>query len=164
MLFLSFGRVFRAQNYVSHSVLQTTQAIAQDYYIYEKAIDGTTVGSTVGSISELLSAITDLKPIKTIKDFIAVQIGWSNIRHAMEGNVFKRYMKSVVGEELEESLINLGLEEGLDSLEVEKIEMNDDSGDIYVHVKYKVKLLFPFLGYEDMQLEQTARAHIWKVD
>lgn len=164
MLFLSFGRVYRAQNYVSHALMQTTQAIAQDYYVYDKAVSGTAIGSTASSIYNLLSAISDLKPFNQVKEYVAGKTGWTDLKKGVGVSVFKSYMSLVLGEDTDDTLIQMGLQNGIDSLEFEKIEYNNGSGDISVHVKYKVQLPFPFLGYKEMELEQTAQAHIWKTE
>lgn len=161
MLFLSFGRVFRAQNYVAHSMMQTTQAIAQDYYIYEQAEKGTKLGSGVSAMLDLLNAITDLAPLKEIKQMVQEKIGWDDKKADMSAMVFRRYAKLTMGDDIDSVLQELGVDGGLSGLEIEELTM-DASGDVYAYVKYRVKLLFPYLGFEDVELEQKARAKVWK--
>lgn len=161
MLFLSFGRVFRAQNYVSHALMQTTQAIAQDYYIMEKAQNVTRAGKFNNAILELLAGIEDITSITDINQQFLMQIHWSDANSGLEADAFRKYAKWTLGDDIDDTLKEMGIDAGLNGLEIQESSI-EASGDVYVYVKYQVKLLFPYLGFKTVELEQKARAKIWK--
>lgn len=139
-LMLSFGRVYMAQYYVAHSLLQTGKALSFKAYKYE---------TTEGSI------LAFMKDVVTSNDDSVIRILWNN------GQIvpaIKETFRNVVTDG-EKQLKYMGLEGGLSSMSFEGTEKTGNQ--LRIKVSYKVRLPFGFFGHEYVTLHQEIKTGLW---
>lgn len=152
-----FGRVYRAQNLISHATLQTSQSLAIESYYRETISSGDTVG-TVDTLIEL-----------------AETLGWStasnfNEGYASLGDERTNFLKIVEEtfiyaiaddkDSANQMLSAVGIEEGIDGLDFSRSAVNDS--DIIINVRYEVKFPFEFSGERTVKLSKSAKTKAFK--
>lgn len=139
-LILSFGRVYMAQYYVAHGLLQASKALSFQAYKYEE-----TQGSVLGFIKDSVTDSSDL----------AIKILWN------EGQLvpaIKETFRNAVADG-ERQLKYVGLEGGLADLNFEGTKK--EGNQLLIKVSYKVRLPFGFFGHEYVTLHQEIKTGLW---
>lgn len=139
MLILSLGRVFQAQNYVAHGLLETGKALSFKSYEYKKVKDNVIANGIRQLFSEKAANDGDVRSL------------WNggNVPKAAE-KVFYYIMT-----DSDTYMAYYGIEEMDFSKSMKYGE------DLVLHVTYKVKLPFGFFGHEYLTMHQQMRAGLW---
>lgn len=139
-LVLSFGRVYMAQYYVAHTLLQTGQELGFKAYKYQ-----VTDGSVVALLDDVITEPGD----------ISIKNQWDR------GNVAEAVKKTYryVITNGEDQLKSYGLEEGLASMDFEGTKKEEKT--LLIKVKYDVRLPFGFFGHQYATLHQEIRTGLW---
>ena len=72
---------------------------------------------------------------------------------------FERVISASGKESANEYLLSVGVENGINGLDFQGTKLTDD--EIVVSIKYKVKLMFPFIGIDSIEMEQHAKSRLW---
>lgn len=137
---LSFGRVYMAQYYVTHSMIQTSRALAYKSYKYN-----TYDGSVIGWVNDVL----------VCQDDLLISRKWEKGEYEA---ALKDTYKIVISNG-ENHLKSYGLEKGLGSITFE--EVKKDGNDLVIKMSYKVRLPFGFFGHEYATLHQDIKTGLW---
>lgn len=139
MLILSFGRVFQAQNYMAHGLLETGKALAFKSYEYEK-VKNNVIANT---IRQLFSE-------KKANDG-NVRSKWNGKNVSMAADTAFHYIVEDSGGYIKYY--------GIENIDFSKSKI--DGKDLVLHVTYDVKLPFGFFGHEYITMHQQMRAGLW---
>ena len=150
LFFLSFSRVYRAQEVVSHATFQTAQTMAVESYTRE------TVGEsgTLGAITKLVDFVAKISK-GTRPALIDSYSSYGTVAN-LKGVVSDVFALSIADKENEADikLEQLGVKDGLDGIDFSGTSITGSV--ITVKVKYKVKLQFNFFGVDELELTKTA--------
>ncbi len=149
ILFLfSFGRVYRAQNLVSHASLQSADAIALESYLRETALR-----SDAEKISYLASYITESTAISAD--------GLESLRSANLPKIAKeKFISAIASSEAEadKKLKSMGVKDGLAGIDFSECKMDLGSDDVIVAITYTLEMQFPVFGFDDITVTKVAKA------
>ena len=156
MFIINMGQIYQAQNVIYHTMLQETKAMS--VYSYKDQLSVTETETLVNNILELFNG-------KEENTGVAFKTAWNDkdIKHAAE-LLFPEYLAGAgddCGTKADEILKQYGLENGMDDLDFSGSKINDD-GDIEIHAKYKVQLIWPLFGIEELELKQSTLARKWE--
>lgn len=150
LFFLSFSRVYRAQEVVAHATFQTAQTLAVESYTRE------TVGEqgTLGAISKLSDFITSItgKTRPAILDEYSSLGSVSNLKKVISDSFALSISDNVT--KADEKLKQLGVVEGLKGIDFEGSSVSGNL--ITIKVTYKLTLQFNFFGVDELTLTKTA--------
>ncbi len=149
ILFLfSFGRVYRAQNLVSHATLQTADAVAMESYLRETALQ-----SDIDDVVYLASSITDSSAISAES--------LESLRSADLPKIAKqKFVASIASSEskADEKLKKMGVKDGLAGVDFSECKMDLGNDDVIIAIKYTVEMQFPVFGADEIEVTKTAKA------
>jgi len=156
LFFLSFGRIYRAQNVVGHATLQCAQALATESYLNDKMSqsDWKDAYNIIVGLGSLINPAAAGQPIGDVSK--------------MPLNDFaKNYFALAIGEDqtkADDTLKKLGVTNGqnygLDCVQLNATLTKDN--DFIVQVTYQVELQFPLFGIKDLTLTKSAESHAFK--
>lgn len=139
MLILSFGRIFQAQNYMAHGLLETGKALAFKSYEYEKVKNNV-----------LANIVRQLLSEKEANDG-SVRRRWNGKSPSMAAERTFQYVVMDSDKYLKYY--------GISDINFSKSKI--DNKDLVLHVSYNVKLPFGFFGHENITMHQQMRAGLW---
>ncbi len=149
ILFLfSFGRVYRAQNLVSHATLQSADAVAMESYLRETALQ-----SNVSEVVHLSSYITGSSSISAE--------GVESLRSANLPQIARqKFIAAIANTEdnADKKLKNLGVKDGLAGIDFSECKMDLGNDDVIIAVKYTIEMQFPVFGFEEITVTKAAKA------
>lgn len=149
ILFLfSFGRVYRAQNLVSHATLQTADAVAIESYLRETALQ-----SDVSDIVYLASNITDSSAISAES--------LESLRSADLPKIARqKFIAAIASSEAtaDEKLKRMGVKEGLAGIDFSACTMDLENDDVIVAITYTIEMQFPILGADEITVTKAAKS------
>ena len=154
---LSFSRVYRAQNLISHATLQTGQSLAIESY-YRETVSG---GDTAESFSKLIKLAGFFgwdTPGSWDDGYASLGDSGTNL-HGIVKETFVYAIADTEGE-ANKILKSLGITEGMAGLDFSESKVSDK--DIIITVKYKVKLPFSFFGERTLTLTKTVKCKAFK--
>lgn len=149
ILFLfSFGRVYRAQNLVSHASLQSADAIAMESFLRETALQ-----SDISEIVHLTSHITNSSAISA--DSL------ESLRSAdLPKIVREKFIAAIAGSEAkaDEKLRKMGIKDGLSGVDFSQCKMDLANDDVIVAITYTIEMQFPVFGFDEITVTKAAKA------
>lgn len=149
ILFLfSFGRVYRAQNMVSHATLQSADAVAIESYLRETALQTDAV-----EVGQLANQIAD-------SDAISAE-SLESLRSANLPKIAKQKFAAAIANseaKADEKLKSLGVKDGLAGVDFSECKMDLGNDDVIIAVKYTLKMQFPVFGYDEITVTKSAKA------
>lgn len=155
LFFMNFGKVYIAQNMVAYGTYEAVKAISLDHYVAE-AEGSTQVGELVSSIQELTAGITDLDN----GEIFLLQGGSID---ALARQDFIRAIAAGGEAEADQALKAVGIENGIENSEKGiKFTCNYKDGTISIDAECRVKLMFPFLGVDSVEIKQHASSRLWE--
>lgn len=148
LFIMNMGQVYRAQNYVTHGLLQTGKALAFESYQYKKA-------SGMENFIHQLGVWMNLADDKT-----NVQVDWKNENYTSA--VQKAFGCCIGGtqENADETLKRLGIENGTASVDFS--DTKKEGNDLEIHAKYDVQLPFAFFGFDHVTLRSFVVCGVWE--
>ena len=155
MFLIDIGRVYQAQNYVTHGLLQTSKSIAAASYKTNRDVQyGFLMGSVNGFLEGLLSGGT--------VDNSSYNAAWE--RKDMEELVEMIYGTCVAGSDsaADAALKKCGLSNGRGSINFQGTCLENGDKDILIKASYTVELPFKVFGYQQVTLRQNVRSRLWK--
>lgn len=151
LFFMNFGKVYLAQNIIAYGTYETVKAISLDHYV-ARAEGSTQVGELVSSIQELVAGITDLDN----GEIFLLQGG------SIDALVRQDFIRAIAAEgdaDADSALKAVGIENGVSGIRFE-CKYTEDS--ISVDAECKVKLIFPFLGVDSVEIKHHAGSRLWE--
>ena len=149
ILFLfGFGRVYRAQNLVSHASLQTADAVAMESYLRETALQ-----SDASDVVYLANHITD-------SSSISVE-GLESLRSANLPKIARqKFIAAIASSEAkaDEKLKSMGVKDGVAGIDFSECKMDLGNDDVIIAVKYTIEMQFPVFGYNEIAVTKAAKA------
>lgn len=148
LFFFSFGRVYRAQNLVSHASLQSVDAVAMESFLRETALQ-----SDAAEIVYLASYITDSAAISS--DSL------ESLRSANIPKIAKqKFIAAIASSEAkaDEKLRSMGVKNGLSGIDFSECKMDLANDDVIVAVKYTIEMQFPVFGFNEITVTKAAKA------
>lgn len=149
VLFLfSFGRVYRAQNLVSHAALQSADAVAVESYLRETALQ-----ADAAEIAGLANQITSSSAISAES--------LESLRSANLPKIARQKFIAAIAESEEkadEKLKSLGVKNGLSGVDFSQCRMDLGSDDVIIAVTYTIEMQFPVFGYDEITVTKAAKA------
>lgn len=149
ILFLfSFGRVYRAQNLVSHASLQSADAIAMESFLRETALQ-----TNVSDVVHLSSHITG-----------STAISAESLESLRSANLPKiareKFIAAIASSEskADEKLRSMGVKNGLAGIDFSDCKVDLTKEEIIVALKYTVEMQFPVFGFNEINVTKTAKA------
>ncbi len=149
ILFLfSFGRVYRAQNLVSHASLQSADAVAMESFLRETALQ-----SDTSEVVYLASHITNSSAISA-----------GSLESLRSANVPKivreKFIAAIASSEAkaDEKLRNMGVKNGLAGIDFSECKMDLVNDDVIVAITYTIEMQFPVFGFDEITVTKTAKA------
>lgn len=150
LFFLSFGRIYRAQEVVSHATFQTAQTMAVESFARE------TVGEagTLGAISKLADFITAIRG----ENRLGILNAYSSYGKVSNLNsILLDEFAYSIGEDRDDAdkkLKQLGVKDGINGINFSGTSITDSQ--IKITVTYKLNLQFNFFGADSIELQKTA--------
>lgn len=149
ILFLfSFGRVYRAQNLVSHAALQSADAVALESYLRETALQADT-----SEVVYLANQITDSSAISAES--------LESLRSANLPKIARqKFIAAIASSEAkaDEKLRSMGVKDGLAGIDFSECKMDLSSDDVIIAVTYTIEMQFPVFGYDEITVTKAAKA------
>lgn len=147
MFLMNMGQIYRAQNYVTHSLLQSGKMLSFSSYAYKQisAVD------TIGKLVKMLQ-------LCEIGDDGEIELYW---RTAQYEKAVKRAFGYCAGENPEQTdavLKQYGLKNGMDSLTFKTVTA---SKDLNIVVEYQIELPFAFFGFDHITMHQQVKCGLW---
>ncbi len=149
ILFLfSFGRVYRAQNLVSHASLQSADAVALESFLRETALQ-----SDTSEVVYLASHITNSSAISA-----------DSLESLRSANVPKiareKFIAAIANSEAkaDEKLRNMGVKNGLAGIDFSECKMDLVNDDVIVAITYTIEMQFPVFGFDEITVTKAAKA------
>ena len=149
ILFLfSFGRVYRAQNLVSHASLQTADAVAMESYLRETALQ-----SDASEVIYLASHLTN-----------SASISAESLESLRSANLPKiareKFIAAIASSEAkaDEKLRNMGVKNGLSGIDFSECKMDLTNDDVIVAITYTIEMQFPVFGFDEITVTKAAKA------
>ena len=147
LFFLSFGRVYRAQNIVSHGVLQAADAISTESYIRENVSEE--------DLSEFLYVSNHIYGGESISGEALKSLKKVNFK-----KLAKDKFTAVVAEDTgkaDEVLNSVGVKDGLSGVDFSRSKLDEKTGESIVFANYTVKLQFPLFGVKEIKMTKAAK-------
>lgn len=154
---LSFGRVYRAQNLISHATLQTSQSLAIESY-YRETVSGGDTAETVSKLIKLAGFFGWDTPATWDDGYAQLGDAGTNFVGIAEETFI--YAIAEDRDAADKLLKSVGIEEGMDGLVFDGSKVEDK--DIIICVTYEVKLPFSFFGEHTLTLTKTAKSKAFK--
>lgn len=151
LFFMNFGKVYMAQNMIAYGTYETVKAISLDHYVAE-AEGNTQIGELVSSFQELITGVTDLDN----GEIFLMQGGSID---ALARKDFIRAIAVSGEEEADRALKAVGIEDGVDGI---NFTCDFANGIISIDAECKVKLMFPFLGVDSVEIKHHAGSRLWQ--
>lgn len=148
LFLLSFARVYRAQNVMSHAALQSVDAVAMESYLRETALR-----SDAEQIAGLASKISAADSISA--DSL------ESLRSADVPTVARQKFIAAVADtedEADKKLKSLGVKDGLNGIDFSASTIDLSNDDVVVCVKYSIEMQFKFFGYNEIEATKSAKA------
>ena len=149
ILFLfGFGRVYRAQNLVSHATLQSADAVAIESYLRETAHQ-----SDAAEVVTLASQITG-------SNTISVE-GLESLRSANLPKIAKQKFIAAIAKteaEADEKLKSMGVKGGIAGIDFSNCTMDLSKDDVIIAIQYTIEMQFPLFGANEITVTKSAKA------
>lgn len=149
ILFLfSFGRVYRAQNLVSHATLQSADAVALESYLRETALQ-----SDVSEVVNLASHITESSAISAES--------LESLRSANLPKIARqKFIAAIASSEAkaDEKLKSMGVKNGLAGVDFSECKMDLANDDVIIAIRYTIEMQFPVFGFNEITVTKAAKA------
>lgn len=154
LLFYSFGRVYRAQNLVSHATIQTAEALAVESYFRE-----TVSASDLGAVVSLIGRIVNRgEPDSYLTiNYYSLTNHYTDLKKVVKTDF--AYAIAATSEQADEVLKKNGVKDGLEGIDFKDTKVDSD---IIVKAAYTVELQFPFFGKKELKLTKTAKSYPFK--
>lgn len=151
LFFMNFGKVYMAQNMIAYGTYEAAKAISLDHYVAE-AEGNTQIGELVSSFQELAAGITDLDN----GEIFLLQGGSID---ALAREDFIRAIAAGGEPEADRVLKAVGIENGVSGID---FTCDLANGNISIDAECRVKLLFPFLGVDSVEIKHHAGSRLWQ--
>lgn len=149
ILFLfSFGRVYRAQNLVSHAVLQSADAVALESYLRETAFE-----NDVNDVVNLASHITSSSAISSES---LESLRTANIPKIAKDKFFAAIASTK--EVADAKLRSLGVKDGIDGIDFSECKIDLTTDDVIVAITYTIEMQYPVFGANEITVTKAAKA------
>ena len=149
MLFLfSFARLYRAQNLMAHSTIQTADAVALESFLRETALS-----SDVNDVVYLANSITDSTAISAE--------GLESLRSANLPKIAReKFIAAIAATEQEADLKlrNMGVRDGLSGVDFSQSYIDLGRDDVIIVAIYDLEMQFPVFGGGSLTVNKTAKA------
>lgn len=164
LFFLNFAKVYMAQNIVAYGAMESCRQYSMDYYKMA-ALGSTGAGGLVAEILDFWADGEDSGATEAdleAGDVFMLQGGGSVPK------IEKYFAASISGDlngdwsQANRYLEGVGIEGGMSGLDFGGTALLDSQDKIVVHITYKVKLLFPFFGMDEIEMEEEAASRLWK--
>ena len=148
LFIFSFARIYRAQNLMSHSVLQTADAIATESFLRETAFEG---GKE--DVVFLASGLTGATSVS--------ENTFESLRSADLPKIAReKFIHSIAPtkEEADIKLKNIGIRDGVDGIDFSACCMDFRNDDVIIAVKYTLTTQFAVFGMTEVEMTKSAKA------
>lgn len=151
MFIMNMGQIYRAQNYVTHGMMQTGQMLSFASYEYGNK-----------------TTISRLKDIgNTFSMFMGVPMDEQQIKNSWVGGDYAQTVRLAFGycagtenSSTEQYLKRYGLAQGM--ADIDFSGTHKDKENLYIEAKYKVELPFAFFGFESVTMHQQIVCGLWE--
>lgn len=149
LFFFSFGRVYKAQNIVSHATIQCAESLSVESY-FRETFAGTKTGTVIKWVSQLTgdNAVTD-----SMLSLSEVDLG-SVIKNNFAVSVADDQTKA------DKILKANGIKDGLNGISFGNSKV--DGNDIIINTTYTVELQFPLFGKKEFTMTKAAKSRAFK--
>jgi len=148
LFIFSFGRVYRAQNLVSHASLQAADAVALESYMRETALQ-----ADAAEVVYLANHMTGGNAISA-----------ESLQSLRSANVPKivrqKFITAIANNEAaaDEKLRAMGIKDGLSGIDFSHCQMDLVNDDVIVAITYTIKMQFPVFGFDEVTVTKAAKA------
>lgn len=155
LFLLNFGRVYQAQNFMRHSMLETSKMLSYFSFQYEMypSRDSEDYNKVVNFMRQVKGAGTSIWHGNL--DASALENAYKNGDCSQAAEIASRYGGAVNKDERNKQLLQYYI------TEIDYSESTFGSGDILLDASYTVTLSFPFFGYDKVTLHQQAKSAKW---
>lgn len=151
MFLMNMGQIYRAQNYVTHGMIQTGQMLS--FASYEYGSDTT--------ISELQDKFNNLMIFLGIPmDGQQIKNSWKSGDCAQAVRLAFGYCAGGDSDSTEQYLKRYGLSQGM--ADINFSGTHKDEENLYVQASYTVQLPFAFFGYKSITMHQQIVCGLWE--
>lgn len=148
MLFLfGFARVYAAHSAVSHAVMQASDATSIESFLREAVYHG-----NAEAVAELANRFGQTNEISE-ESFMSLRS--ANVEYIARDKFIHALGQTEA--EADSKLRSLGVKDGISGVNFAGTKFDITNNNITVFVTYKVKLEFPCLGFEEIELTKRAR-------
>lgn len=147
LFFLSFGRVYRAQNIVSHGVLQAADSISTESYIRENTPED--------SVSDVLYVSQHIYGGDSVSEDALTSLKKVNF-----SKLAKDKFTAVVAEDTSKAdavLRSVGVKDGLSGIDFTKSKLKSSDDETIIYASYTVELQFPLFGVREFNMSKAAK-------
>ncbi len=147
MFILNMGQIYRAQNHINHSLLQTGKMLAFASYDYNHF-----------SVSEwIIDAAGELFNFNSGTDLTLYE-DWRGERYNKAVERAFSYCAGIDPQKTNETLKRYGLKDGIDSISF-KVDVSSD--DLDITAEYDIQLPFAFFGFDHVTMHQRVKCGLW---
>ena len=151
MFLMNMGQVYRAQNYMTHGMMQTGQMLS--FASYEYGND-----TTISRLQDIENSFMLFAGIPM--DGQQIKNYWKNGDCAQAVRLTFGYCAGGTVSRTEQYLKRYGLAQG--SADIDFSGTHKDDENLYIEAAYQVKLPFAFFGYESVTMHQQIVCGLWE--
>lgn len=159
LFFLNFARVYRAQNVVASGAYNAAKDLSVEYF-GKTAYADTGIGYITDEIIPFVLNLfgSDNAQSTSVSDWHGDLAGAAKAKFGLA--ITAQDQTAYSSARADAVLISLGIEDGLDGLDFSGTTVSGDN--VQVSISYSVKLMFPFFGISEVDMNQTAVSRLWK--
>ena len=177
MFLMNFGQIYRAQNYMTHGLLQTGRMLAFSSYEYGTETTFSKLSNEfMGSVTRLFSSVDDSGILNgtIVGDTILegtrlddnvvprskIEQNWTDGKYSEAAKTAFGYCAGRNTRETNQELKRYGIAGGIESVDFTKTCCV--GSDLCLRVEYKVDLPFAFFNISDIKMHQQIVCGLWK--
>lgn len=154
-IIMNMGQIYRAQNYVTHGLLQSGKMLAINSFSYDDPAISEVIVDVVESVLHRVSVFWGANWFAN--DNI-MKLYWNvGGYHTAVKEVFG-YCAGASPDETNAALKRYGLANGIDSIDFD-VEKGDS--DLLIKAEYEITLPFRFFGFEHVTMHQQVKCGLW---
>lgn len=153
---MNMGQIYRAQNFVTHGLLQSGKVLSFNSFKYEDPTTGEVIVDVLESVLNEISTFWGADWFDSnVKDDI-VKAYW--VTGNYNGIVKEIFPDCTAGADTDAILKQYGLVNGVESI---KFDTKKEGNDLVIGAEYDVQLPFRFFGFDHVTLHQQVKCGIW---
>lgn len=154
-IIMNMGQIYRAQNYVTHGLLQSGKLLAYNSFAYEDPSVAEVLADLVETVLYKISAFWGANWFANDN---MMKLYWNVGGYNTAVKEAFGYCAGASPGETDATLRQYGLSQGIDSITFD-VEKDDDS--LLIKAEYDITLPFSFFGFDHVTMHQQVKCGLW---